>query len=373
MATKGWANNRKEIGSRVELARAAAGLTIAELAAKLRLPESSVVDIEAGRRTIDTLELAQLARAVRRAISWFVRPPLPSVVSLRGDRWGSEEPVFVSTLEQLARDVELLVELAELRPAAPQQPRPDVSDHRSAEAAAAAARRQAGCATGPLWDLGGVADRLGLFVFCLDVNEQSFDGAYVALAKGGVALINGNAGSGRRRFTFAHEFGHHFLQDEYSVDSMLHASRDERERLINAFAIHFLAPRESVRQAWTQYTGPSHPREAAIHIACEYGLSWSAACGQLQNLGLVDPEGYEALCNARPRGADYLELDIDLRESLAPPYVSPSFAKATLRAFRRHKLSCPRVLEILRGTLQGGDLPDPDPLPLDALKSELYF
>lgn len=52
------------------------------------------------------------------------------------------------------------------------------------------------------------------------------------------AVVNGDTDSGRRRMTLAHELGHWLCGDAYDV-----WARDDRERMLNSFAIHFLAPR----------------------------------------------------------------------------------------------------------------------------------
>ncbi len=127
----------------------------------------------------------------------------------------------------------------------------------------------------------------------------------------GVALVNGTADPGRRRFDLAHEFGHHLLADEYTADFGLGTTQADREALLNAFAIHFLMPRPSVRRRW------------------------------------------------RP-----------LREELRPIALAPAYSQAAVRAFRRGVISADRAIELLRRTVTIDDLPRPDEMPIEALAPE---
>ena len=116
--------------------------------------------------------------------------------------------------------------------------------------------------------------------------EGKVEGSYVALARGGVALIQGQSQVGRRRFTTAHELGHHVLADEYSSE-WVKGGKDERERLISAFAIHLLMPRQAAKRRWQQLGGDDDAWNAAVCLAAEYGVSWSALCGQLASLQIL--------------------------------------------------------------------------------------
>ncbi|HVV82411.1 MAG TPA: helix-turn-helix transcriptional regulator, partial [Kofleriaceae bacterium] len=79
---KSW----EELGRRVLEARKQAGLTQSDLAAALRLERTAISKIEAGQRTVDSLELVRLGAALQRPIGWFVADPIPSIVSRRQGR-----------------------------------------------------------------------------------------------------------------------------------------------------------------------------------------------------------------------------------------------------------------------------------------------
>jgi Zn-dependent peptidase ImmA (M78 family) len=215
-----------------------------------------------------------------------------------------------------------------------------------------------------------VAERLGCYGFCLDLKDESLDGSYLRLEAGGVAVVNGSMRPGRRRFTLAHELGHHLFADDFSDEWIVGSDGEGRERLINAFVIHLLMPREACIARWQELDGRRDPRPAALALGAEFGVSWTAVLGHLRNLELVDQRTHDSLRADRPTKADYLEGGVTLREELMPPAVPPRFAQAVIRGFKRHKLSRGRTLELLHGAAADQDLPREDHVPLEAMRSQ---
>jgi len=64
-------DRRKIIGSRLAIARNRAGLSQAQVAAKLNLPRPSVSEIEAGRRRVSADELIQFADLYSVDLDWL--------------------------------------------------------------------------------------------------------------------------------------------------------------------------------------------------------------------------------------------------------------------------------------------------------------
>jgi Zn-dependent peptidase ImmA (M78 family)/DNA-binding XRE family transcriptional regulator len=368
-APKEW----QELGGRLAEARRTARLSQADVAAAVHLDRTAITKIESGDRRVDSLELARLAVVLGRPIDWFVMAPPSNVVSRRASRDAADDSQADVLLETVTRDVALLVELGLLVPPRPPfRPGAPVETVETAEAAAGELRRHLGLVPGPVWDLQRVAERAGLYAFSIDLESDSLDGSYVAVdGAGGTAIVNGGAPTGRRRFTLAHELGHHVLDDKYSDEWILGVGGGERERLINAFAVHFLMPRDAVLGRWRALGGDREPRQAALVLGAEYGLSWTATCAQLCNLGLIDDAGRQRLEHDRPRKADYIEGGVVLRNDLDPPAVPPMFAAAVVRAFRRHKLSAARAVELLRGTVAADELPAEDAVPIESMRSEM--
>lgn len=365
---KSW----EELGKRVMAARRQMGLTQVELAEALQVDRTVITKIEGGLRTVDTLELARLSKVLRRPIGWFVREPPPSVISRRADR---EDMIRIEDvqLEEIAQDLEQLIELGVLSPPASKSAL--IESLEATEQVSFDARRAAGLtAEEPAWDLVRIVERLGLYVFVLRFEEHDgsgADGSYIALDRGGVALVSGAASSGRRRFTIAHELGHHVLADQYATEWVVGAGATDRERVINAFAIHFLLPRPAVQQRWQALGEGADPRGAAIHIAADFGTSWSATCAQLLRLECITTPVYEQLSQRKPLQIEFLERELRIRDDVAAPVVPPAYTAAVIRALKKAKISSSRALELLHGTIHPRDLPAEKPLSLEAMTAEL--
>jgi transcriptional regulator with XRE-family HTH domain len=364
-------NSWDDLGARVAAARERAGFTQRELAERLGLNRSALTRIELGQRQLDALELARLAGALGRSVEWFLTPPPESIASHRtGPSPDQDVRRLEEELEQVGRDVELLLEIGTLSlPAAPRQT--GIATIVDAERRAAEARSAVGHRDGPLHDLQSVVERLGLLAFSLDLGPSVIDGGYVRLGDVGVALVNGTVDAGRRRFNLVHELGHHLLADAYTADVGLVAAPDDRERLINAFAIHFLMPGGSVRSRWQELSGEYDDlRTRLVVLAAEYRVSWSAAISHAVNLELVSPAEHSLLETRRPTRADYFETGARFDEELVPVSLAPAYAQAVVRAYRRSLLSADRAVELLHQTVTRDELPPPHELPLRALAPE---
>lgn len=367
-AVDSWA----EVGLRVAEARRSAGLTQGALGAELGIDRTAVAKIERGKRTVSSLELAELARVLGRAIEWFVTEPLPAIVSHRAEMADeSEIGEADAVLSRLATDVQLLRDVVGLEaPTSLVLERPWT--HEEAEQAAHDVRTSLGNPTGgPLLRLDELSERLGLYAFSLVLDTGGLDGAYLPLDEEGVAVVNGGHPPARRRFTLAHELGHHVFQDAYIIDFVLGDTTEAGERLINSFAAHLLMPRSSVGDRWSELGGEDDPFVAMIYITAEYGVSWTAACGHLCNIGLISPGLQSTLRAELPTRADYLEHGIATVVELEPPSVPPAYAAAVVRAYRSYRIGGSRAIELLHGTLSADELPVTDEYPPEALLGEL--
>lgn len=359
-------STQQELGERIADARAAAGFTQSDLASKLNLDRTAITKIESGDRKVDSFELARIAEVLRRPTTWFLMTRLPNVISRREARDGIERAADVD-LEILAADVEQLTEMKLLHPVNWQLLDTAVESVDAAEEVAGLVRSQLGTLSDPIIDLVDHVERLGLYAFVLELEEE-VEGTYLALESCGVALIHGSSNVGKRRFTLAHELGHHILQDDYSSEWV--AGLDERERMISAFAIHFLAPRAGIKVRWDSLGGQVDAWNAAVHIAADFGLSWSAMTAHLRNLSFIDRDTFEKLRSQIPGRLDFLERGLTVHNSVPCPSLPPGFIAAVTKGYRHRKLSSARALELLRGVAKEEDLPTLHDVPLDAMYAD---
>ncbi|WP_170322386.1 helix-turn-helix domain-containing protein [Acrocarpospora macrocephala] len=360
-----------EVGRRVSEARRARGLSQDHLADAMGLDRTAITKIEAGRRQIKSLELVRLAEILDRPLQWFVSAPPSAIVSRRAaiaDPLGDQKSD--QAIEDLARDVRLLVDIRALVPGG-HVGAIKPGDQGWASETAAAQAREAMCldAGEPIHDLAEHAEKVGLFSFSLSLGEADADGAYVEVESAGVALINGDLDPGRRRSTLAHELGHHLFGDAYSLD--WGANTSETERAIDSFAISLLFPRVGVVKRWSELRQDHSLRQAAIIVSAEYRISWTAALKQLKSFGLLSKDDYKLLDSRSPTRADYLECNLRITEELQSPYIATGFSAAAIRAYRSHRLSAERVTELLRGQIEIDELPLRDEIPLEAMRGEL--
>ncbi len=357
-----------DLGRRIADARVEVGVTQADLAAIIGLERTALVRIESGERKVSATELVAIAGALDRPVDWFFAESPVAVVSRRRDpAVGGFSRALDHALEVAARDVAFL-EDRRLLPSGERPPaRRAPESFENAEDLACTIRAEVGRPEGPLLDLQSVTESLGLLGFSLALGPDSGDAAYVVVGNLGVAVINGTADPGRRRFSLAHELGHHLAGDAYEPSPRLGAS--DTERMFNAFAAYLLMPRSSVLSIWDEFSAHS-PRLAAIAVAVRFSVSWTAACNQLRNLGLIDSRERERLVGNDLRRGELFEFGVRFAVELDPPSVPPAYARAVVGGYRRGQLTAARTVELLHHSVGEVDLPEPDAMSLDELRGE---
>lgn len=360
--------DQAQIGARIAEARRAQDLSQAEFGGRLGLDRTAIVKIESGSRKVSATELVTISAVLDRPIDWFVFESPPTVLSRRQDPLvGGRSTILDSRIERLARDVEFL----EAQGTLPITRRSQIdipNDVAGAERAARETRSLIVAPAGPLLDLQRRCEQLGLLAFSLDLGDGASDAAYVALETSGVTLINGAVDAGRRRFNLAHELAHHLFADEYAPEVTVGLG-EGTERLINAFAVHLLMPREAVEKTWSEFD-EDEARLAAVALAVRFRVSWTAVCSQLRNLEIIDGGQREALVQQPPTGADFVELGEHWVPELTPPSVPPEYGRRVLAAYRAGKLTSARTTELLWGTVSEDELPNRHEVPLEGFRRE---
>lgn len=295
---------------------------------------------------------------------WFFTDPPPAVVSRRRDpAVGGFSRRLDLALDLAARDVAFLTG-HEILTGTSRKPYRAPGSLQDSEDLARAIRTQVGRPDGPLRDLQSMAEGQGLLAFSLDLGRDAGDAGCVEVGDFGVAVINGRTDPGRRRFSLAHELGHHLVGDAYEPSPRLGAS--DGERMINAFAAHLLMPRPAVLGIWEEVGGHSY-RRAAIAVAVRFSVSWTAACNQLVNLDLIDHRERERLVDSPLRKGELLEFGERFDVELDSPSVPPGYARLVVSAYRQGRLTAPKTVDLLRGSVGEPDLPEQEPESLDDL------
>ncbi|MGK5533713.1 helix-turn-helix domain-containing protein [Streptomyces sp. URMC 129] len=358
-SAQSWA----EVGERIAEARLAGGLSQGELAARVGLDRTALVRIEAGDRRITALELFRLAEALGVPPAHLVTRPPQTLVSRRSALEESPDEAtraryrLDARLEEHARHAQWLVDHGFLVPPVPEPGLRRATDDVDPVALASAARQAVGQPSGPLGPLADVLERLGLYLTAVD---ETAEGASLLLDGFGVAVISGQAQPGRRRWTAAHELGHHLMQDEYHSDAGVAAARDERERLIDHFAEEFLLPAADMRRAWTDGRDRT-ARAIMLDLAASYRLSWSAVVNRARQLGLVGPDEARRQKADAPVRGDFLALHGSQPvPDLEAGTTGVQWRKAALAAWSQGAIAAPRAVELLYGAVAEGELPSRD-------------
>ncbi|MEV0157010.1 XRE family transcriptional regulator [Micromonospora sp. NPDC050686] len=355
------------VGDQVRQARLGAGLSQAELGARVDLDRTMIAKIEAGARRVDALELIRLATALDVPLD-FLLERRPAVISHRAELLTEDNDTDVArrtqrleiTLSSWLRDVRQLIEIGTLRPTSPLRYGGPIRSESEARAAASWLRQTHGADVEPIDTLMDFCERSGQYVLVSDIPG---DGASLVDDDLAVAVVSLAGDPGRRRATAAHELGHLVLGDEYSSDLAVHLSRADRESMINAFAAELLLPVD----AFGASEGGTARREDVIRLAARYRTSWSLALRQAQQAGWVDSTVQRQWGRSTPTRAEFMDAVGWLPQpDLDAVRVPPGYSHAVMEAWRGDKVTDTRAVELLRGQIGVDDLPpriEPDLMP----------
>lgn len=348
----------QEIGGRVRRARLAAALSQDQLGAKVGLDRTMIAKCEVGKRKLDALELTRLSTALGLPISYFLASQ-PAVLSRRAEVTDDAPTTAArdtfrldAELANWLRDVRQLQGHGVLTPRSPVRFPEKVADAAGARRAAAWVREELRAEVRPLDTLVEVAEQVGQLILVTDIPGE---GASVVDDDIAVAIVSTQSDPARRRATAAHELGHMVLGDEYSSDLGVHSSRDERERVIDAFAAEFLVPC-NVFADMGAHRSAEDARPALVKLAAVYRVSWSLVLRQACVSGAITESVRNALMSRTPTKAEIMDavgwLPQPDFESIRVP---PSVARAVLTAVQQHAITPARAAELTRGQVSASD------------------
>lgn len=331
----------------------------AELAGRLGIDRSAVVRMEGGERKVSALELVALSEALKIPIAHFVHQSPAAVRSRRTTLDEVAQPIerirfrLDALLEAHLRDADSLREWGYLATTS-DVPTGSVDSEDAARRLATRVRAFIGRQDGPLQSMSIICELAGLYLLVTDIEA---DGASLTPEPGfGVSVIGGGAAAGRRRFTAAHELGHHVLGDEYQSDVGVAASRDEREGLIDAFASELLLPAEEVSRIWTDLEGDAWQR--LVVVAAMYRVSWAVAIRTAQAVTAISSGEAASLHVRTPQRGDFIAvLGAAPTEDMQLGSTGPGWKSAVVKAYVDAKIARARAIEMLHGALTEDELP----------------
>ncbi len=263
------------VAQRVREAREEAGLTQAQLAKRVDKTQTAVSFWESGKRTPGLDDLIQLSDALKKDVYYFLpstemHMPVATMLRAVADRLASVE--LREAVERLLIDAEAL--------GLPQRRfeiRSQMPAHAANELLEAAVIMQ------PPVDIQHLAELCGVQVL-----ERPFpdalSGLVLEMRPGAIIGINSNHHANRKRFSMAHELGHHLLKhaERFHIDvndGDLPGNDYQSERAANEFAAELLMPRRLVVPRFD--ANPDPPALAGEFVVSEIAMGY-----RLVNLGL---------------------------------------------------------------------------------------
>ncbi len=387
----------QELARRIRSARESAGLTQAAVAEALGVSRPTVGEIEAGRRTVSSIELEKFAYIVGRDIADFVADEFREddvlAALFRADGDTADRADVLHRLRHclaLSRELQNLEQLADIERVtvgiaaySPPVPRTRWDAIQQGERAADEERQRLGLGKAPAGDLAAMLD------------TESVRAAYVALpddisgltiapdAESPFVAVNRDHPHNRQRFSLAHEYCHVLLdRDTRGRVSRTTDREDLREIRANAFAAAFLMPGAGVLDAVAHLGKGRQSRQPAavfdeadvvttearaepgsqdiqyydvVQLAARFEVSPLAMLFRLKNLKVITEPELERLraeCDAQ-READ-LERLMRMQPARPDPlkFDTPAAAFANrfiglaLEVFRRGKITLTKLREL---------------------------
>ena len=388
----------EDLGRRLRAAREARGLSQQAVADTLGLPRTAVTQLEAGNRSVSTLELTRLSDLYLRPVAEFLQERARDededvLVALYRVAPGLEQDP--STHEQVTRCVGLCregVRLERLLGAGPRSgppsyetrvPRTSGEAVAQGEQIAEQERRRLGIGNAPISDVSELIASQGIWASGVEL-PNGMSGLFLRHPSIGLAiLVNSFHPRGRKRFSYAHEYAHALLDRgrNITISSTDNAS-EVVERRANAFAAAFLMPRNGIYEALRSLAKghPSRQEQTVFdvatggHIEAElrssahsqritykdiailahhFGVSYQAALYRSKSLRHISHPESQKLLNQEDFGRKYLKAlsmfdEVGEREQRRhwDRELRSEIAHLAIEAYRREEISRGRVLEL---------------------------
>jgi Zn-dependent peptidase ImmA (M78 family)/transcriptional regulator with XRE-family HTH domain len=374
------------IGRRIKEARTNCGLTQEAAAEAVGLPRTAVVNIEAGRRALSTLELSQFAKLYHRPVTFF----------FEGDEAAAVEPADLILARQLPgyQDNPLVKEAVawcselcrigiDLETRLGRRPRTNApvydlaAPQRAEDAieqgsfAAEEERRRLGLGLAPIADVSDLLGTQGIWASAVELPDE-MSGLFLRHSSiRSVILVNYKHARARKRFSYAHEYAHAIL--DRGMNAIVSTDRNSQELIekrANAFAAAFLMPQAGVhwflglldkggasrrhlhvydvaREEEVDVERRAAPRSQQITfkdvamLARHFGTSYESAVYRLRDLRAIKPSERQALLvPEQVRAAkDFAELFYSEPEPSPDKDLVREVANLAIEAYRREEVS----------------------------------
>ncbi len=374
------------IGRRLREARINRGLTQEAAAEEVGLPRTAVVNVEAGRRALSTLELSMFAQLYHRPVTFFFEADdatsvEPADLILARQLPGYQDhPLVKEAVAWCSELCRIGIELETLlgrrpRTSAPTYdlPAPQRAEEAIEQGAFAAEeeRRRLGLGFAPVADVSDLIGTQGIWASAVELPDE-MSGLFLRHSSiRSVILVNYKHARARKRFSYAHEYAHAIL--DRGMNAIVSTDRNSQELIekrANAFAAAFLMPQAGMhwflglidkggasrrhlhvydvaREEEVDGERRASPRSQQITfkdvamLARHFGTSYESAVYRMRDLRVIRPAERQTLLNPEQVKAakDFIDLFYSEPEPIPDKDLTREVANLAIEAFRREEVS----------------------------------
>lgn len=368
---------QKQLADRLKQARLEAKMSQEAVANVLGLPRPAISQIEAGKRSLDTLELVKQAKLYSKPLSFFleVQPQLhkkESAVAMcfRAEMLTQKDEAVVSDFAELCRSYTWLERLLGYEPrlALPMRlkavrPKNKGQAIREAEQLAIEIRKLLDLGDDPIFNIIDLLEQQGVRIIVQPLQNDQFSGLFLEDEEvGPCILINANQRPTRIAYTVAHEYGHILLDRELRM-KVCNEEKDLVDVRADVFAAAFLMPEKGIEEA-LKSLGKVKPRKKTLEpfdivaLRRYLGVSYDALLFRLMNLGWFSEKDREEFKLMSPT-LNQLEQTLygEERSGSESQYIGRKgclperYQYLSLEAYRQGMISIGKLAELLRKDL----------------------
>jgi Zn-dependent peptidase ImmA (M78 family)/transcriptional regulator with XRE-family HTH domain len=271
---------REQLGQRIRAAREQCGLTQEQLAEPTRLSRVAIGQIEAGMRSVSSLELERIARAVNRDIksffaSAFVERDALSALFRSDSALTAQWQLHKALQENLTVGREMTnlerllgIDRAQLLTASYDLPAPQSKWDaiQQGQKVASEERQRLSLGMAPLGDLCDLLESQGVRTGTVSLPSNISGLTLFDAAMGVFVFVNADHPPVRQRFSWAHEYAHVLLDhDRLNAISRAEDRANLLEVRANAFAAEFMVPTDGTLQ-FVQMLGKGAASRAQVFV-----------------------------------------------------------------------------------------------------------
>lgn len=343
------------IGSRLKIARASAGFSLRDLAARMDnvVSAQAIGKYERNEDMPGSRALMALAKALDVSESYLLNDEDLALegVDFRKKRSAKEEATIEARTLQLLERYLAVEDLLHLKSVEWEQPRSapyPLQGIRDAEDAARSVRDEWGLGHDPIPQLAELLEERGIKILSIDLDD--IDGLAARVVRKGrdaarVIVIRKKIWAERKRFTLAHELGHMVMKPTSDIDE---------EKAAHRFAGAFLMPADVIRAEVGSKRSAISIGEL-VALKKRFGVSVQAITYRCYDLGIIEKRAFSELFREFVKRG-WRNEPFEEPGCIAPEYEEPKrFERLCFRALAEGVIGESRAAEMLGITLKALD------------------